>query len=133
MTSRSPEVRHRSPNCSVVLVSVCVHIPGVCDFALGGRVYAVDLGGSQRLEGREAESFGQRVDSCVFEELVACLVNLWCIGVPLEVPCAWDFAGEVVAGVEELEEASNSVKVFVYEVNSTLLLVIRLAKILFRY
>lgn len=44
VTSRSPEIRNRSPDCSVVLVRVRVDVPGVCDFTLSCRIHAVDLG-----------------------------------------------------------------------------------------
>ena len=83
MTSRRPEICHRSPDRSIVLVRMSVNISRVCDFAFGGRVHAVDLRGSQGLQGWEAERFAQCVDSCVLEELVTGLVDEWCGGVSL--------------------------------------------------
>jgi hypothetical protein len=81
----------------------------------------VDLRGGERLEGGQAERFGQRVDACVLEELVACLIDVGRVRVLLEISCAGKFAREVVACVQEFEEASNGVEVFVNKVNSALL------------
>jgi hypothetical protein len=109
MTSRRPEVRNRRPDRSVVLVRVCVDVSGVCDLALRSGVHAVDLRGGQCLQCGQAERFSESVDSCVLKELVARLVDFWCVRVLFKVSCARDLAGEVVACVEEFKEASNSV------------------------
>lgn len=57
----------------------------------------------------------------MLEELVAGLVDLGSRGVALEIACVENLAWEVVAGVEELEEAAYSVEVLVYEVDATFL------------
>jgi hypothetical protein len=99
VTPRGPEIRNRCPDCSIILVRVCVDVPGVCDLALGGRVHAVDLRRSEGLEGGQAERFGERVDSCVLEELVACLVDFGRVRVSLEISCARELAGKVVSSI----------------------------------
>ena len=63
----------------------------------------------------------QCVDARVLQQLVAALVDFRCIGVLLEVASAGYLAWEVVAGVEELEEASDGIEILVNEVNSALL------------
>ena len=100
-----------------------IHVAGVCNLALGCGVDAVDLGGCERFKGGEVEGFGKRVDSCVLEELVTGLVDERGAWVTLEIARAGDLAGEVVACVEEFEEASNGVEVLVNEVDAALLLV----------
>lgn len=124
MRSRSPEIRNRRPDRRIVFLRVRVHVARVCDLALGGRVHAVDLGRGERFEGGEGERLAQGVDAGVLEELVAGLVDEGRGGVALEVAGAGDLAGEVVACVEELEEAADGVEVFVYEVDSALLFVV---------
>lgn len=99
MTPSRPEIRNRRADRGIVLISVRIHVSGVRDLALGSRVDAVDLAGSQRLEEREVQGFGERVDACVFEELVACLVDLGGGGVALEIARVDDLAREVVACV----------------------------------
>jgi hypothetical protein len=56
--------------------------------------------------------------------LVARLVDEGCGGVALEIAGPGDLAREVVAGVQEFEEAAYGVEVFVYEVDSALLLLL---------
>ena len=57
----------------------------------------------------------------MLEELITGFVNHGSRWVALEVSCPGNFAGEVVACVEEFEEAAYSVEIFVYEVDSALL------------
>lgn len=122
--SCSPEVGDRCANGGIVLLGVGVYVSGICDLAFGGRVDAVDLGGSERLEGGQVEGFSKNIDTGVLEELVSGLVDNRCGWIALEIAGAWEFAWEVVACVKELEEASDGIEVFVDEVNSTLLLII---------
>jgi len=81
----------------------------------------MDLGGCERFEGGKVERFGEGIDTRVLQELVASFVDGWGGGVMLEVARAGDLAWEVVAGVEEFEEAAYGVQVFVNEVNATFL------------
>jgi len=57
----------------------------------------------------------------MFEELVTGFVDEGYGRVALEISCASYLFGEIVAGVEEFEEAAYGVEVFVYEVDSSLL------------
>jgi hypothetical protein len=57
----------------------------------------------------------------MLQKLVSCLVYFWGCGIVLEVAATRDLAREVVVGVEVLEETSNSVEIFVNQVNATLL------------
>jgi hypothetical protein len=45
----------------------------------------------------------------VLKELVARLVDFWCVRGLFKVSCGRDLAGEVVACIEEFKEVSNSV------------------------
>jgi len=98
-----------------------IYISGICDFSLGGRIDAMDLGGSQGLEFGECEFFGKSVDSGVLKKLVSGFVNIWCVCVALEISRSGDLAREVFARVEELEEASDGIQIFVNKVNSAFL------------
>lgn len=75
MRSRSPEVRNRSPNRSIVLVRVRIHVSGIGNLSLRSRVHAVDLAASQALESWQVESLAQSVDTSVLEELITSLVD----------------------------------------------------------
>ena len=121
MAPGRPEVRHRRADGQVVLLRVRVHVPRVRDLALGRAVHAVDLGRRQGLQRGEAERVAEGVDARVLEELVARLVDGGRAGVALELARAGHLAREVVARVEEFEEAAYGVEVLVYEVDTALL------------
>jgi hypothetical protein len=57
----------------------------------------------------------------MLEELITGFVDHGSRGVALEVSCTGNFAGEVVACVEEFEEAAYSVEIFIYEIDPALL------------
>ncbi len=57
----------------------------------------------------------------MLEELVACLINLWRIGIAFEIARVEDLAWEVVASIEKLEEAAYGIQIFVDEVDAALL------------
>jgi hypothetical protein len=77
----------------------------------------VDLVGGQRLQRGDAPFLRQRVDLCVLEQLDARVVDGRDRGVVLERPLAGNLAREVLARVEELEEAADGVKVLVGELD----------------
>lgn len=110
-----PEVGDGHADGRVLGRRVLVDVAGVGDLALGGRVDAVDLARRQVLEAGQAELVGQRVHARVLEQLVARHVHLGDRRVLLERPLAGNLAREVVARVQELEEAADRVEVFVGE------------------
>jgi len=81
----------------------------------------VDFAGGEGFEGGEGKGIAEGIDTGVLEQLVACLVNERRSGVALEIAGPGDLAGEVVACVEEFEEAAYGVEIFVYEVDSAFL------------
>jgi hypothetical protein len=115
--ARGPEAGDGRADGGVVGDGVGVDVAGVGNLAAGRRVDAVDLGGGERLEGAEAVALGEGVDARVLEQLVARVVDLGQAGVGLEDALAGDLAGEVLAGVEVLEEAADGVDVVVEELN----------------
>lgn len=91
-----------------------IHVSRICNLALGGTVDAVNFAACEGFESGEGKGLAERIDACVFEELVARLVDEGSRGVALEITTAGDLAWEVVACVEEFEEAAYGVEVFVY-------------------
>ena len=81
----------------------------------------MNLATRKALQPRKVKRFRQGVDARMLEELITRLINSWGRGVALQVSGTCDFAGEIVACVEELEETSYGVEIFVYEVDSSLL------------
>lgn len=77
----------------------------------------MDLARCQVLELLEAELLGEGVDAGMLEQLVARVVDLGQGRVRLEFARVAELAGEVLARVEELEEAAYCVDVFVRELN----------------
>ena len=57
----------------------------------------------------------------MLQKLVSRFVDFGRGAVALEISRAGNFAREIVAGVEVLEKAADSVKILVYEVNSSFL------------
>lgn len=121
MTASGPEVGNWSTDGGVVLLGVGVDVSGICDLALCGGVDAVYLGGCEGLESWEVERLAESIDSGMLQELVTRLVDFGSGWISLEIAGSSNLAWEVVAGVEELEETSNGVEIFVNEVNSALL------------
>ena len=113
MAPRGPEVGDGRAHGGVGGRRVLVDVPGVGDLALGRRADAVDLARGQVLELVEAELLAEGVDARVLEQLVARVVDLGHGRVGLERALAGDLAREVLARVEELEEAADGVDVFV--------------------
>jgi len=111
---------------------VAVDVSGVGDLALGGTVDAVDLGGCEGLEAGQVKCIRECVDAGVLEELVTGLVDFWESRVALEIAGAGKFAWEIIASVQELEEASDGVEVFVDQINSALLISGQLEPLLVR-
>ena len=112
----SPEAGNGRANLLVILACVGVDVTGVSDLALGGGVDAVDLGAGEGLEGVDAELLRQGVDASVLEELVARVIDGGGSRVVFEDALARELLGEVLARVEELEEAAYGVDVLVGEV-----------------
>lgn len=112
-----PEVGDGRAHRRVLLAGVLVDVAGVRDLALGGRVDAVDLAARQALELVHAELLGYRVDARMLEQLLARLVDGRQGGVRLEQALAGQLLGEVVAGVEVLEEAADGVDLVAHELN----------------
>jgi hypothetical protein len=77
----------------------------------------VDFARGEVLEVRQAKLLGERVDLCVLEQLLARHVDIGDRRVLLERPVAGDLPREVVACVEELEEAADGVDVLTGELN----------------
>lgn len=121
MTPRRPEVHHRRPNSDVILIRMGIHIPRIRDLALRRAVHAVDLRASERFQVGERERVGEGVDAGVLEELIACFIDGGRVGVALQIAGVGELAREVVACVEEFEEAAHGVQVFVYEVDAAIL------------
>jgi hypothetical protein len=109
----SPEVGHRRADRGVLPAGVGVNIAGVRDLTLGRRVDAVDLGARQVLQRQQAELVGEGIHLGMLQQLVACLVDFRDRGVGLEGSLARDLLGKVFPGIEELEEAADSIEVFV--------------------
>lgn len=105
MAPRRPEARDRRAHRCVVLVGELVRVARKHNLALDGRVDAVNLGGGEDTEGADIELLGECVDARVLKELGAGVVEGGDGGVGFEGALAGDFAGEVLAGVEVLEEA----------------------------
>lgn len=106
-----PERSDGGADRRVLLGRELVNVAGVGDLALGRRVDAVDLARRQALEVGKAELLGERVHLGVLEELVARHVDVGNRGVLLERALARHLLGEVIARVEELEEAADGVNV----------------------
>lgn len=117
MGAGGPEVGNGGTNAGVVLLGVLVDVAGVGDLALGGGVDAVNLGGGKLLEVGQLELLGEGVDAGVLEQLIARLIDLGDSGVLLELTLAGNLLREVVAGVEELEEAADGVEPVLAQVN----------------
>lgn len=103
---------------------MCIDISSICDFALGSGIDAVNFGRRERFEGWHIESFSKGVNTSMLQELISSLINIRGAGISFQVSRAGDLSGEIIASVEEFEKASDSVEVFVNEVNSTLLLIV---------
>lgn len=114
-----PEVGDGCADRGVLARGELIHVAGVCNLAFGGRVDAMDFARRQILEEGHAELLGYCVYSRVLEELDARVVDLGERRVRLECPLAGAFLGEVLAGIEELEEAADGVDVLVTEVDLT--------------
>ena len=114
-----PEVGHGRTNGRVLLGRVLVDVAGVGDLALGSRVDAMDLARGEVLEQCESKFLRQGVDLGVLEELLARHVDVGDRGVLLQRSLAGHFLGEIVAGVEEFEEAANGLEVFVGKLDLT--------------
>ena len=97
----------------IILIRMGIHVSRVRDLALGSRVHAVDLRGGKTLELWEVKGFGEGVDAGVLQELVSILVNGGHGRIAVEIAGAGQLAREVVACVEEFEEAADGVEVFV--------------------
>jgi hypothetical protein len=121
MRSRSPEIRNRSSNRRIIFMRMRVHISRISNLSLRRRINTMNLATRKALQPRKVKRFRQGVDARMLEELITRLINSWGRGVALQVSGTCDFAGEIVACVEELEETSYGVEIFVYEVNSPLL------------
>jgi hypothetical protein len=121
MRSRSPEIRNRSSNRRIILMRMRIHISRISNLSLRRRINAMNLTTRKALQPRKVKCFRQGVHTRMLEELIARLINGRSRGVALQVSGPCDFAGEVVACVEELEETSYGVEIFVYKVNSSLL------------
>lgn len=118
MTARRPERSHGFPDALVCGFRVAVDVSCVFDFAAGGALGEVDFLVGEGCEGGDAEALGECVDAGVTEESNA--VGVWdgYGGVGLEGGAAE--GGEVVAFVEEFEEAGCGGQVFVEELDATL-------------
>lgn len=81
----------------------------------------MNLAARQALQSGQVEGFTQSVDTSVLEKLVTSFVNNWAFRVALEVARSWNLSGEVISCIEELEETSDCVEIFVNEVDSALL------------
>lgn len=77
----------------------------------------MNLGAGERLESGHAKLLGQGVNSCVFQQLVAAVVDRGDRGVGFEDSLAGELLGEVFTSVEVLEETADSAKVKVCELN----------------
>lgn len=117
MRARGPEAGNGRAHRGVVAGRVGVHVAGVGELAPGRRVDAVDLGRGELLEELHAELLGEGVDARVAQEVVARVVEPGHAGVVLELALPGDLAREVLARVEELEEAAHGVVVFFGELN----------------
>ena len=115
MRPRGPEAGDGRAHRRVVGARVRVDVAGVGDLALGRRVDAVDLGARECAQGADAELLGEGVDARVLEELVARVVDGRRRRVVLEDALAGELLGEVLARVEELEEAADGLGCFVGE------------------
>jgi len=121
MRSRRPEIRNRSSNRRIILMRMRIHISRISNLSLRRRINAMNLATRKALQPRKIKRFRQGVHTRMLEELITRLINSWGRGVALQVSGACDFAGEIVACIEKLEETSYGVEIFVYEVNSSLL------------
>lgn len=119
MRTVGPEVGDRGTNGSVAIRGVSVHVAGVRDLALGCRVDAVDLGAGEGAQVGDLELLGQGIDTSVLQELIAALVDLRDRGIGFEGTLAGNLPGEIVASIQELEEAADSVNVFGCELQLT--------------
>lgn len=117
VAASGPEAGDRGTNAGVVLLGELVDVARIADLALGGRVYAVDLGGGELLELGHLELLAQGVDAGMLQKLITRLVDLGDAGVHLELALAGNLLGEVVASVEELEEAADGIEVVLAEVD----------------
>jgi hypothetical protein len=77
----------------------------------------VNLAGREVLEVRQTELPGEGIDLGMLEQLVARHVDIGDGRVLLERALAGHLLGEIVARVEELQEAANGVDVLVGEFN----------------
>lgn len=112
-----PEVRDGGADGGVGLGGVRVDVLGVRDLALGGGVDAVNLGAGEGAQGGHAELVGQRVHARVLEQLDAVLIDLGEGRVRLERARAGQLLGEVLARVQELEEAADGLDVLFGELD----------------
>lgn len=119
--SGSPEIRHGSANCGIVLLSMRIHIAGVCDLAFRCGVDAMNLRARKGFERRKIEGLCEGVDSSVLQQLVSRFINERSVWVALEVAGPWDLPWEVISGIEEFEEASHGVEIFVNQINAAFL------------
>lgn len=117
MAAGGPERGNGGADRRVLLGRELVHVAGIGDLALGRRVDAVDLARRQALEVGKAKLLGERIHLGVLEELVARHVDVGDRGVLLERALAGHLLGEVVARVEELEEAADGLNVLAGELD----------------
>jgi hypothetical protein len=117
MRPRGPEAGDGRAHRRVVGARVGVDVAGVGDLALGRRVDAVDLGAREGAQGAHAEPVGEGVDARVLEELVARVVDGRRRRVVLEDALAGELLGEVLARVEEFEEAADGLDRLVCELD----------------
>lgn len=122
MRAHGPELCDGCADGGVVLAGVGVDVARVGNLALGRRVDAVNLGAGERAEAGNTEFLSQGVDARVLQQLCAVRIDFGSRGILLEGARTGDLAGEVLSRVEELEEASDRVKVFTDELNLTRLL-----------
>lgn len=111
MAACRPEVGNGGADRGVLLGGELVDVTGVCDLALCSRIDAVDLARSKVLEVREAEFVRERVDLGMLQKLVTCHIDIRHRWILLERSLAGNLLGEIVTGVEELEEATDGVEI----------------------
>lgn len=116
MAAGGPEVGDGGADGGVVPAGVLVDVAGVGDLALGRRVDAVDLAAREAPQLVHAELLGQRVDARMLQQLLTCLVYGGYGGVLLQQSLARQLLREVVARVEEFEEAADGVELVGWEV-----------------
>jgi hypothetical protein len=118
MRTRSPKRSHRLTDTLIRSLCVALDVARVFDFAAGGGLGEVDFLVGEGCEGGHAEALGECVDAGVAQE--GHTFGVWDgdFGVGFEGGAAE--GGEVVAFVEEFEEAGGCGQVFIGEFDATL-------------